>query len=150
MSKKVEQFNIEFEHAFHLVDSNETYPEFDALYFVYRVVKEDGGSKLFLKELLYIGKSDTDVHSRVNEEHERKDEWYAKLKDGESLYYITATVDGDSDALKKVENAFVYKYQPVCNDKDKKENFNCDSVVWIKTNKSLEYLEQDFKVERLH
>jgi len=80
------------------------------IYLVYRGVDKD--KSVSLKELIYIGESET-VQARI-EKHEKNDKWKAKLQTGEILIFSFASVT--SPDRERAEAALIFKHKPDCND----------------------------------
>lgn len=67
-----------------------------------------------LMELLYIGETEN-LYDRHNE-HDKRNEFLARLQEGEELFYSFALTDSlPNDQRKKVEAALIYELCPPLN-----------------------------------
>lgn len=98
-------------------------PSKSGIYLVYRCLYNSEQNTVGLKEIIYIGQS-VDVHERIVN-HDKLDEFNAKLQRGEELCYSFAEVDEEN--LNIVENALVFAQKPVLNDQFK-DKFNYSPV----------------------
>ena len=98
-------------------------PSKSGIYLVYRCLYNSEQNTVGLKDIIYIGQS-VDAHERIVN-HDKLDEFNAKLQRGEELCYSFAEVDEEN--LNIVENALVFAQKPVLNDQ-LKDKFNYSPV----------------------
>lgn len=98
-------------------------PSKSGIYLVYRCLYDPEQNTVGLKEIIYIGQAEN-AHERIAN-HDKLDEFKAKLQQGEELCYAFAEVEKDN--LDIVENALVFAQKPILNDK-LKDKFNYSPV----------------------
>lgn len=113
----MKEFNLNFDGSI-LDENREHLPSHSGIYLVYRGTLNSERTRLHCKEIIYIGQS-TDIR-RCNKNHESRSRFLERLEDNEVLFYSYAPIN--SDDLKRVEAALVYKQKPLLNDQ-LKDNF---------------------------
>ena len=88
-------------------------PTYSGIYLVYRGGYNKEKKTFTCKEIIYIGQAD-DINDR-HKNHEKRDEFLATCGPGEMVFYSYVKVDKND--LDRVENALVFKMQPILNDK---------------------------------
>lgn len=107
----VHEYELKFEGYW--LDRNREYlPTFPGIYCVYASIYNADRDTVTLDRLLYIGKAEN-VRQR-HQNHEKRNEWLAELRLGETLSYCAAAVQARS--LKVCEAAMIYQHKPKCND----------------------------------
>ena len=90
------------------------FPHSSGIYFVYRGIYMPHLKTVTLMELLYIGETEN-LYDRHNE-HDKRNEFLARLQEGEELFYSFALTDSlPNDQRKKVEAALIYELCPPLN-----------------------------------
>lgn len=129
-----------------------TLPTYGGIYCVYegKLNKGKQGKKdtVTLYKLIYIGETDEKddgIRDRINEPHEKWNDWKKHVGEGNLLYFSYAEFPNDNDR-KRVECALIFEHKPL-------ENTECkDSFPYDKTTISLTgeiaKLHKDFTVER--
>ena len=122
----------------------------NGIYIVY--AGEETSTGITIKKIIYIGMS-TDLSDRANDNRREDDQkkWKRYCENGETLQYKLAfvkTKNEDAATIedtKRVENALIYKYQPVCNIQGKeKMNYEDTHIICIGAKHVL--IDNDFTV----
>lgn len=114
-------------------------PSHSGVYFVYEGHHNDDGTVTLLR-LIYIGESGN-VRSRI-EDHEGIECWEEYVQNGNELCYSTCAVEPDK--RERVEAAYIYKHQPLCNS-EYKASFPYDTTRVISSGKTA-LINEDFTV----
>ena len=90
------------------------FPHSSGIYFVYRGIYIPHLKTVTLMELLYIGETEN-LYDRHNE-HDKRNEFLARLQEGEELFYSFALTESlSNEQRKKVEVALIYELCPPLN-----------------------------------
>lgn len=90
------------------------FPQSSGIYFVYRGIYIPHLKTVTLMELLYIGETEN-LYDRHNE-HDKRNEFLARLQEGEELFYSFALTESlSNEQRKKVEAALIYELCPPLN-----------------------------------
>ena len=90
------------------------FPHSSGIYFVYRGIYIPHLKTVTLMELLYIGETEN-LYDRHNE-HDKRNEFLARLQEGEELFYSFALTESlSNEQRKKVEAALIYELCPPLN-----------------------------------
>jgi len=103
----IETYSIHF-NGFWREEKKHGVPSESGIYCVYSCVRED---KVIVKKLIYIGESQN-VNYRIKD-HEKLQQWTARLKPGEELCYNFGGVP--SLERLRCETALIFKHKPVAN-----------------------------------
>lgn len=113
----MKEFSLDFDGS--ILDENSEYlPSYRGVYLVYRGNLILNGTKLKCSEIIYIGQAEN-IRNRL-QNHEKKNLFFSRLENGESLFYSYAHVNASD--LNRIEAALIYKHKPVLNE-EYKNNF---------------------------
>ncbi|MFX1802068.1 GIY-YIG nuclease family protein [Paraburkholderia sp. A1RO-5] len=136
-----QSYSIEFD-GYYREPNKDGLPGKSGIYSVYRGIHNVEEKNVSLKELIYIGES-VDINARVAD-HDRLEDWTARLREGEVLCYSYALVPTDHRV--RVEAALIHKHKPPLNTE------YVDAFPFDKTTISIQgktrYLTESFSVLR--
>lgn len=94
-------------------EARSRFPDSPGIYFVYRGVLNVDTNTCTLKQLLYIGQ--TDSLQRRHNEHTKRDVFLNSLGVDEMLFYTFAMTDLNEEERLRVEAALIYELKPILN-----------------------------------
>lgn len=89
------------------------FPDSPGIYFVYRGVFNSETNTCSLKQLLYIGQ--TDSLQRRHNEHSKREMFLNSLGVDEMLFYTFAITNVNEEERLRVEAALIYELKPILN-----------------------------------
>lgn len=135
------QMTLEFEGYYLEEDWNEI-PESSGVYCIYACTYNRKSDRVSIRDVLYIGESDT-MKSRISENpKKRRDVWSRELDSGE-VFCASYSVIGDL-YRERAEAALIYMHKPKCN-KEYKNSFPFDTTIILTTGRNSQ-LNREFSV----
>ena len=137
------QITLEFE-GYYLEEDWNAIPESSGIYCIYACTYNKKTDKVSIRDVLYIGESDT-MKSRIPENpKERRDVWSRELNHGE-VFCANYSKIGDL-YRKRAEAALIHTHKPKCN-REYKNSFPFDTTI-IRTIGRNSQLKNEFSVYR--